>query len=166
MLDFHTHIIPNVDDGASSLHESIEMIKFLINKGFNGVVVTPHANSLYYPKREILEQKREEILKRIGTNFDIIIGYEVRIDAIDVIDPHYFRIEKTNYILLELDFLKKPKDIIEPFLKVIKVGLRPILAHPERYHYLSLEEIKEIQNVGVLLQVNLKSLDGFYNSDI
>ncbi|MEO0202115.1 MAG: CpsB/CapC family capsule biosynthesis tyrosine phosphatase [candidate division WOR-3 bacterium] len=164
MIDFHTHILPNVDDGASSIEEAIEMIKFLKARGFNGVVATPHANSLYYPKREILQEKRNEILK--NEDFKIIIGYEVRIDAIEVFDIQYFLIEGTNYILLELNFLEKPKKLIEPFIKVMKFGLRPIIAHPERYHYLSIEEIKEIRDLGVILQVNLKSLKGFYGNDV
>lgn len=140
------------------------MIKFLKNNGFDGVVTTPHANSLYYPKREILEEKRNEILKYI--DFKIIIGYEVRIDAIEVFNPNLFKIENTNYILLEFDFVKKPKDIFEPFMKVLKNGLRPILAHPERYNYLSLNEIRMIKDLGVLIQINLKSLVGFYGENI
>jgi len=164
LLDFHSHILPNVDDGSKSLEETIEMINFLKSNNFTGVVATPHANSLYFPKREKLNELREEILKKV--NFKIIIGYEVRIDTIKVYDPRNFLIEGTNYILLEFDFLKKPKDILEPFIEVLKLGIKPIFAHPERYNYLSIDEVKEIKNMGVLIQVNLKSILGFYGEGI
>lgn len=164
MFDFHAHILHNVDDGSKSLYESIEMIKFLKDKGFEGVVVTPHANSLYYPSREILSDKKNGILKIV--DFKIIIGYEVRVDAIELFEPALFLIEGTNYILLEFDFIKRPKDIFQPFIKVIKNGIRPIFAHPERYSYLSTNEIRMIKDLGVIIQVNLKSLDGIYGENI
>ncbi len=164
MLDFHTHIIYDVDDGAQNLDESIEMVKFLREKGFEGAVATPHANSLYYPNREILNEKRKKILENI--EFKIIIGYEVRVDAIEIFQIDKFLIEETNYILLEFDFIKKPSNLFEPFMKVIKQGFRPILAHPERYFYLSIDEIKMIKDLGVIIQVNLKSLLGIYGETI
>jgi len=164
MFDFHCHILPNVDDGSQSLEETIEMIKFLKENNFIGVVATVHANSLYFPKRENLKEIRKNILKYI--DFNIIIGYEVRIDAIEAYDPRTFVIEGTNFILLEFDFYKKPSDLLEPFLKVMKYGLKPIFAHPERYHYLTFNEIKNIKEFNVLIQVNAKSLNGLYGLEI
>jgi len=164
MFDFHCHILPDVDDGSQSLEETIEMIKFLKENNFSGVIATPHANSLYFPKRENLNEIKENILKYV--DFNIIIGYEVRIDAIENYDPRIFAIEGTNFILLEFDFYKKPSDIIEPFIKVMKYGLKPILAHPERYPYLTFNEIKKIKEFSVLIQVNVKSLNGFYGLEI
>lgn len=165
MFDFHTHILPNVDDGSKSIEESIMIIEFLKKNGFVGTIATPHANSLYYVQREELKRLRDEILKLV--DFKIYIGYEVRIDAIEVYNPTIFSIENTNLILLEFDILKRPKDIFEPFLKVFKYGLRPILAHPERCEYLSIDEILKLKNdFEVIIQVNLKSLIGIYGEKI
>jgi tyrosine-protein phosphatase YwqE len=165
MYDFHSHIIPSVDDGSQSFEESFRMIELLKSKGFEGVVATPHANSLYFPKRDKLRELKEALQEK--TNFNIILGYEVRIDAIyNNIDPHLLTIEGTEYILLEFEFSRKPSDIFEVFVNVMRLGIKPILAHPERYLYLSLKEIEDISKFKVILQVNLKSLLGFYGKEI
>ncbi|MCS7245943.1 MAG: hypothetical protein N2504_07210 [candidate division WOR-3 bacterium] len=165
MFDFHIHILPNVDDGSRSIDESVMIIEFLKKNRFIGAVATPHANSLYYPPREKLNKLKEEISKLV--EFKILVGYEVRIDAIEIYDPKIFSIENTNLILLEFSISKRPNDILQPFLKVLKHGLRPILAHPERYEYLSIDEILKLKSdLEVIIQVNLKSLLGVYGERI
>ena len=48
-IDVHSHIVPGVDDGSSTIEESLELIERLVNMGYRGAVVTPHIHSDIYP---------------------------------------------------------------------------------------------------------------------
>ncbi len=164
MWDFHTHILPGIDDGASSMEESIEMIEHLKKLGFEGVVATPHANPMYVPDRHMLEELRDRLKRETG--FDIIIGYEVAMDTLSVHDPEKLTIEGTRFILVELPWFDEKFDYEKPLLELIRRGLRPILAHPERHDHITMEDVKRIKGIGVLIQLNVKSLTGGYRREV
>ncbi len=164
MWDFHTHILPGIDDGAEDMEEAISMIEQLKGLGFEGVVATPHANPMYIPARKRLEELRNEIREK--TQFPILIGYEVAMDTFMVHDANSLTIEGTNMILVELPWSDENFDYTSVLISLLKKGLKPILAHPERHFYINERKLESIRATGTLIQVNVKSLVGGYGEEI
>ncbi|MCR1900067.1 protein tyrosine phosphatase [Irregularibacter muris] len=169
MWDFHSHILPNIDDGAKDSNETIKMAKIAVQEGIHTMVATPH----YIPfdhevhKDEILEsiKKINEALKRENIPIKILPGMEVFADweILKRIDQgQILTINDTRYILIELPMHNIPDDIDDLFFEIEVRGLLPILAHPERNR-----KIQNNQNIvakwiekGVLTQINTGSLMG------
>lgn len=164
MWDFHTHILPGIDDGAENFDEAISMIEELRGLGFEGVVATPHANPMYIPDRKRLKDLRDDLQGRTG--FPILIGYETAMDVLLIEDPTYFAIEGTNMILVELPWFDESFDYRGLLMGLLKRGLRPILAHPERHSHIDMGALEDIKSMGVLIQVNVKSILGAYGESV
>ncbi|HVV54980.1 MAG TPA: CpsB/CapC family capsule biosynthesis tyrosine phosphatase, partial [Mucilaginibacter sp.] len=71
-----------------------------------------------------------------------------------------------NYVLFELSFISKPPHLGDIVQKLIDSGYRPILAHPERYSYMDIKQLRNLREMGCLLQLNTISLTGYYGRDV
>ena len=162
MIDIHTHILPNVDDGSKSLEESIELLKSEVENGVNKVILTPHQNARIKTKDELIN-KFIEFKKEI--NFiDIYLGseiyyYENIID--DLINNNVLTINNTKYVLIEFS-TKTETNIADIIYEIVLRGFKPIVAHIERYPYLKLEDYLAIKQNGGLIQINASAIDDKY----
>lgn len=164
MIDFHSHILPNIDDGSTTEEESINLIKEAKEAGFTGIISTSHYIQGYY---ECDEYNRKQLLDRIG--FELYLGSEIYItsEIIELIeDKKASTINNTRYVLFELPMKTKPLFVKEIVYKLIENGYIPIIAHPERYSYVqeNIEYIEELANMGTLFQANYGSIIGMYGS--
>lgn len=158
MIDIHTHILP-VDDGAKNFNDSLELINQEIKEGIKTVVLTPHMNYLYNDVVKIKEAY--EILKAHNLNINLLLGSEIRYYDNMVSDLNkglLLTINNTKYVLVEFS-LKNKDNITDGIYELIVSGYKPIVAHIERYSYLTKEEIIEIKRMGALIQVNAKSFE-------
>ncbi len=158
MIDIHTHILP-VDDGAKDFNDSLELINQEIKEGIKTVVLTPHMNYLYNDVDKIKEAY--EILKAHNLNINLLLGSEIRYYDNMVSDLNkglLLTINNTKYVLVEFS-LKNKDNITDGIYELIVSGYKPIVAHIERYSYLTKEEIIEIKRMGALIQVNAKSFE-------
>lgn len=166
-VDIHSHLLPGIDDGVKTLKESIEIIKEFKSLGYKKLITTPHIFSdLYLNTKDIIQDKLF-IVKSELKNRDIEI--ELEASAEYYLDENFFELIendellpfKGNYILFETPCnlrLMMLDTIIE---RIKDKGYIPVLAHPERYSYLhsdNLEKYRELKRMGVLFQVNFKSL--------
>ena len=165
MKDIHNHLLYGIDDGSTSLNESIELLNKLENEGVTDIVVTPHYiigseyNSNNSVKSKLLEQLKSK------TKIRLYLGNEVYLDnnIIDYIKKReIYTINNTQYLLLELPLAQRLNNYKELLFDLRKIGCVPVIAHPERYHYLKLEELVELVESGCLLQGNITSLNGKY----
>lgn len=157
MIDIHTHILPGVDDGAASYEEALEILKMELASGVNRVVLTPHVQNRVqkvsrneHPKifndfKRFVEEHLPEI--------KLYLGSEVKYDEFKETDYDRYLIEGTNYLLIEFSQTKE-ENIIDVLYNLISKGYQPILAHVERYTYLTIEDVKRIKLDGSLIQVN------------
>ena len=111
VIDFHTHVLPAVDDGSKSVEQSIEMLASLAEQSANTVVATPHFYANDESVEDFLEKRNRayEILKSHGRfEQNIILGAEVRYyDGISHLqDLKKLRIEGTKLLLIEMPFDK------------------------------------------------------------
>lgn len=171
MIDFHTHILPNVDDGANSISETIALLQEAKRAGFETVVLTPHYIESYY---EINVNKRVELISSVKNIIDkneidikLVLGNEIYItnNINELIrDKKACTINNTRYVLLELPFNASPINLYEIIYDIFQNGYIPILAHPERYEFVQQNPriINDLIEKGVLMQANYGSFIGQY----
>ncbi len=175
MIDIHCHILPGIDDGASDIYDTLEMALIAANSGIKAIVATPHCNipwdtGNYYGSayREALRKARSAI-EQERMPIKILSGMEVfaTFDLPELIkEGKVLTINHSDYLLVEFDFGEDPEfvDIMVDRLK--KIGIKPIIAHPERYDFIK-EDISFAQRLvrkGCFLQANKGSFLGTYGS--
>ncbi len=168
MIDFHTHCLPAVDDGAQSVEAAMQMLRESVKCGVNTVVATPH---FYYGEQTVEEflQKRDSALallrqacERESLPIRIIPGAEVLVrEGLSKIDLSPLCIEGTQCVLLELPFMSPPSWLLEEIENIVfDQKLVVMYAHLDRYlPWYSEEDVAEITDVpGLLVQLNASSL--------
>lgn len=167
MIDFHSHILPEVDDGSKSYEESLEMLKEAKSAGFDVIISTSHYAAGCF---EVPEYKRKELIEDLNLEENvpqIILGSEIFLtnNIIELLNEFKAStINGTNYVLIELPLKKQFNNLENVINKLIENGYKPIIAHPERYVYIqkNFKVLKELQALGVLFQCNYGSILGKY----
>lgn len=171
MIDFHSHIIPNIDDGSRSVEETFNLLKEAQEVGFEGIVLTSHYIEGYYetdaPERDIWVKAISDSSRTKGVETDLYIGNEIYIsDNIMklLIDGKASTINNTSYVLFEMPLNAEPMNLYDVIYSLQENKLVPVLAHPERYSYIQKEPelIYDLIQKGVLMQANYGSILGQY----
>lgn len=162
--DFHTHILPGVDHGASDFETALKMLEQEAEDGIGRVLLTPH----YFPHRTdkaFMHQQFNE-LKRLKEdrklNIELYLGNELCYgeDALeDLMEDKVCTLNDTPYVLTEFHRGDPFSYIRDGLNQILMAGYRPILAHVERYEALSdQKKVGELVSMGVLIQTNAGSL--------
>lgn len=168
MVDIHTHILFDVDDGAQNVEDTIELLKEAEKVGFTKVICSSHYMEGYFTvDLDDRVSKLNEIKCKDDSNVEVYLGNEIFIiDNIPSLikDKKAASLNNSKYVLFELPFNIKPLNLMDMIYQLQACNYVPILAHPERYAYFyKTPEIYEnlVEN-GVLLQINYGSLIGQY----
>ena len=171
MIDFHSHIIPNVDDGSRSVEETFELLKEAKDAGFSGVISTSHYMEEYYEtdvaERNVWIKAISESLGKKDIDLNLYLGNEVYItkNIINLLETRKATsINNSNYVLFEFPMNSKPMDMYDIIYDMLEYKLIPILAHPERYSFVQKDPnlVYDLIQKGVLMQSNYGSLLGMY----
>ncbi len=171
MIDFHSHILPNIDDGSRSIEETFNLIKEAERAGFESVVSTSHYMENYYetdvPEREVWVKAILENLKTKNINTNLYLGNEIYFseNIINLLEKRKAStINDTSYVLFELPMNSEPMNLYDIVYEMLQYKLVPILAHPERYSYVQKDPdlIYDLIEKGVLMQANYGSIIGQY----
>ena len=162
MIDLHSHILPQMDDGSASLEETSQLLTLLKQQGVTTVVATPHYRPTLETPQDFLT-RREEAAKQLetlsGAHPDILLGAEVAyfagIGGCEDIIP--LQLGDSKLLLVEMPFTPWSERMIRDVCDIgSRLGLIPVLAHVNRYRrrqqlpkYLS-----QLTEGGVLLQCN------------
>lgn len=175
MIDIHSHILPGIDDGSKSMDETLKMLKIAELDGVKTIIATPHFYRGYYQNNyedivKLGAQVKTEAAKQ-DVNVDIIFGQEVFLDKHTIEDYKLGKtacIEGTDYMLVEFPMTDIPKDVLDIIYELQIRGVRPILAHPERYKYVieNPSKINEFLDEKCLLQINTGSIKGIFGKRI
>lgn len=166
MIDFHSHILPAIDDGAQDIETALEMLRISYMSGVSTVVSTSHCYPTAFEDIEKFIKDRDAAYNHLqavicndGGNFpNIIKGSEVHLsrNLAKLGDLDRLCIEDTNYILLEMPYEKWTDDVFEDVYQITRQGLRPIIAHLDRY--ISQEKLfLDLLSLNVLCQINASS---------
>jgi len=141
-IDFHSHVLPGVDDGARSIHDSCGMLKQLFSQGVSVVFGTPHFRMHRHNIREFCQQRRQsyDALRNVigrEASRHVRIGAEVAIEygLSEMGDPSALAYEGTNYLLMELPYRPFDNWMLEEISNVsYNYFLTPVIAHVDRYY--------------------------------
>ena len=171
MIDFHTHILPNIDDGSKSVEETFNLIKEAEKAGFDSIISTSHYIENYYESP--VEERAEWInalsgaLKKESIDVELYLGNEVYFseNIIQLLNENKIaKINNSRYMLFEFAMNVKPINVYDVIYEMIQNKITPILAHPERYRFIQQDPslVYELIDTGVLMQANYASVIGWY----
>lgn len=165
MIDLHTHIIPQVDDGSKSLEMSIKMLELEVQNGVEQVMFTPHFlyDSKFEEKKEKIKAQYRFLISNcpdlpLKTYLGAEIMYNENLYQRILNGNDVFTLANSKYLLVEFPFHSPHYRIVDKLYMMITKGYNVILAHPERYLYLTMDDINEIKACGILVQINTSSL--------
>lgn len=171
MIDMHSHILPNIDDGSQSIEESIDMLREAKKAGFTDIVSTSHfMEEVYNTSKEERENLIKQLKERLqNENIDIKI-YNAAETYISTNLNELIKEEKlptineTRYLLMELPMNNEIIYLHQIIQQLKENQIIPIIAHPERYSYVQkdIKILKSLIEEGVLFQANYGSIIGEY----
>lgn len=167
MIDFHSHILPGIDDGSRSYDETVKLLLEAKEIGFKKIISTSHYAIDCY---ETPEYKRKELVEQLNLENrfpEIVLGSEIFLtyNILDLLKEYNAStINGTNYILFELPLRNHFMNLKDLIIKLKENDYRLILAHPERYSMVqnNFNLLYELKELGVLLQSNYGSILGIY----
>ncbi len=173
LTDMHSHLIPGIDDGAKDIEESIILIKQLYEAGFRKLITTPHVMSDFYRNTpeiilnglEILREKITHYPELAGLTIDAAAEYYLDEGLQEKIENKEILTFGKNYLLFEISYINFPDNLDSVIFKMQTHDYKPVMAHPERYPfwYNDFERYKKLKDNGVLFQININSLTGYYS---
>lgn len=186
MIDIHCHILPGVDDGVKTMEDSIVMLRKAEAAGVTDMILTPHYirgtvyNADNVRKWKIYRELNEKA-KLAGLSVNLYLGNEIYIDEKL---PNFLKsytketmteeeqknayevstLNSTKYILIELPVQSEDRSAKSTLFTLIQKGFVPVIAHPERYHYVQKNEcfFDDYIQMGCLLQGDFLALTGKY----
>lgn len=174
MIDIHSHILYDVDDGSVSLENSIEILKKAEDAGFTDIILTPHFIEGYYEniKSEIGPKIKDLKQASYGENIEITLHHGNEIFLTEnspklVYNCKAATLANSRYVLFEVPFTTRMMNLEEILSEFIEMGCIPVLAHPERFSFIQEDPASLIKllKMGVLAQSNYGSFIGMYGKE-
>jgi protein-tyrosine phosphatase len=168
VVDIHSHILPEVDDGPKSWDVSVAMCRAAAADGITHQVATPHANDRYPYDREYLQGLVAHLQQLVGDEPKLSLGCDFHLSYENIQDalahPTRYVIEGTRYLLVEFSNYSVPQQTTDSFLKLGDCGITVIITHPERNPILreSLQRVVEWAEQGCVIQMTGSALTGFW----
>lgn len=169
--DVHSHFIPGIDDGAKTMEDSLQLITAMYHLGYKKVITTPHIMTDYFKNTpEIILGGLEKVRAALKHNnipiqIEAAAEYYIDFDFERKLNEEKLLTFGDNYLLFEISYMNAPTNLEHIVFKMQSLGYRPVMAHPERYNYWH-REFNRYENMiekGVLLQMNINSLTGYYS---
>lgn len=165
-IDYHSHILPGVDDGVSTMEEALHALEQYEATGIKEVWLTPHIME-DFPNTPASLQERFNALRTAYTGpITLHLAAEYMIDNLFdelLSTDDLLPIGKSyNHLLVETSYFTPPMQLHDTLLRIKSHGFHPLLAHPERYVYMDNEQYRTLHENGIKFQLNLLSLAGGY----
>ena len=167
--DYHSHILPGVDDGIQTMADALELLSWLERLDVKTVWLTPHimedipntTNDLRHKFQELLSSYSGPIRLHLAAEYMLDSLFMERFEADDLLP---LKIEEAKSLLVEVSGFRSPMNFHQILERIKAKGYYPMLAHPERYLYMKDEEYGKLKELGVKFQLNLFSLVGGYGT--
>ena len=167
MIDIHSHIVFDVDDGPETLEESRSLLEESYRQGVRTVISTSHRRKGMFetPEAKIEEnfKRVQEMAKEIADDLTLLYGAEIYYtsDVLDKLEQGIIpRLADTQYALVEFSMTTPYREIHAALSNLLRLGITPVVAHIERYHCLENDEkrVRELVNMGCYTQINSSSV--------
>lgn len=173
-VDIHSHLLPGIDDGASTFKDTLKLVQSFQSLGVSQFITTPHIMHQVWDntKESILtlaDQTNIELEKnKVQIPFRVASEYMMDSQFVTLFEKGELLTLKDNYVLVEMSYLSAPIHLYELLFDLQVAGYIPVLAHPERYpfYHNNFDEYKKLKKVGCLFQLNLLAVVGYYGNTI
>ena len=175
-VDCHCHILPGIDDGASCIEVSVELARRQVAWGFERAICTSHRKSKYRNTPDIVRgacDRLRESLEQSKIPLELVPSMEYRLlpeTWPETLEKGWLLPWEGNHILIELPIHDGTKigNIVpvDEIKRLLDMGYQPVLAHPERYLYLPMEDYMVFKEAGCLLQRNAGAVEGLYGETV
>ena len=171
----HSHLVPGIDDGSQDITTSVSLVRGLRDLGFKKLITTPHILWEVYPNTpDLITNGLEDVRAAVHE-----AGIEVELHgaAEYFIDEHFEEQLRNkiplltlsdDMVLVEFSMVTAPMDLQQVIFDMQLQNYQPVLAHPERYIYLTRKKefFDELKSAGCYFQLNLLSLTGHYGTSV
>lgn len=165
--DWHSHILPGVDDGVRTMDESLAILRRYEELGVKVVWLTPHImedvpNTTAHLRQRFAELKsayKGSIVLHLAAENMLDSLFEERLAKNDLLPLG----EGDGHLLVETSYYNPPMNFHDLLERIKQNGYTPVLAHPERYTYMEQSDYRQLKSMGVLFQLNIFSLIGYYS---
>ncbi len=167
--DWHSHILPGVDDGVKTIEESLSILEMYEKAGVVTVWLTPHImedmpnTTTELEKRftELSEAYRGNIHLHLAAEYMLDTLFEERLESGDLLPLG----TESQHLLVETSCYNPPMNLSGILERIKAKGYFPVLAHPERYQYMDRKQYESLKANGILFQLNLPSVFGYYGPE-
>ena len=164
--DWHSHILPGVDDGVQTMEEALRILAEYERLGVKEVWLTPHIMEDIPNTTEGLRERFSDLQAEYKGSVELNLAAENMIDNLfeerlrgnDLLPLG----KEGNQLLVETSYYSPPMGLPDILQRVKAKGYYPVLAHPERYAYMDTDYYRRLKDMGVKFQLNLFSLLGRY----
>ena len=168
LTDWHSHLLPGVDDGVQSLSESLAALAYYEQIGVSEVWLTPHimedipntSSELRTVFEELKEAYKGSIKLHLASENMIDNLFDQRLEVDDLLP-----LGDNKNLLVETSYFNPPMNFYKRLERIKDCGYTPVLAHPERYVYMGRSDYQRLKSMGILFQLNLPSLSGMYGPE-
>jgi len=163
MIDLHCHILPNVDDGARTIQESLELLREAQKIGYKKICCTSHYMNKKYENQNY-DNSLKELKLQLKVNkidLELLEGNELFLDlhCIDSLKEEKVKtLNNSKYLLVEIIPGMTEIALKKTLKQIMDLGYRPVLAHVERYPFINIKTLYQLKKMGIIIQVNLRSL--------
>lgn len=170
LTDWHSHILPGVDDGVRTLDESLDILRLYENLGVKSVWLTPHIMEDIPNTTADLRHRFDELRQTYTGPLTLHLASENMLDNL-----FEERLEANDFLplggsgdqlLVETSYFSPPMDLYGTMERIKSKGYYPVLAHPERYIYMDADDYKRLKKMGVKFQSNIPSLVNAYGIEV
>lgn len=166
--DHHSHILPGVDDGVQSMQEALHTLERYEATSIKELWLTPHVMEDFPNKATKLQERFAQLRATYNGSITLHLAAEY------MIDNHFDTLLQSgtllpignggNHLLVETSYFTPPMRFKDTLQRIKSKGYHPLLAHPERYMYMTNTDYRELRETGVKFQLNMLSLAGVYGS--
>ena len=186
--DYHSHILPGVDDGVESMEEALRILAAYEEIGIKELWLTPHImedipntpEKLQARFAELRGAYKGKIVLHLAAEYMIANNLHKLLNNSKC--PSFLRGTsnaesiaegvrnllpigtKGNHLLVETSYFSSPIRLHETLKQIKAIGYYPILAHPERYMYMDTDDYLELKKEDIKFQLNILSLGGYYGN--
>ena len=164
-VDYHCHILPGVDDGVRNLDKSLAALSYYEEAGVTEVWLTPHIMEDYPNSTCQLRQGFNKLCAAYNGPIIMHLASENMLDSTfeqRFHDNDLLTMGQGTHLLVETSYFNPPIQLYQTLNEISRRGLFPVLAHPERYLYMTLKDYDRLKDMGVKFQLSIMSLAGVY----